>query len=247
MSYARVESSLSSAARILDQIVSRREKLIKESRDVISLCSKSIVSIHSSDFKEARRLRNEAKKKLAALRKVANVDLIRYLMTPEQEFVESSVMFSLRARGDIPELAELGVLPSSYILGLLDAIGELKRSVYDSIRRGDMQTAEQFFSTMEALFVMISPFAVYDNIVQGLRRKLDVARMLIEDTRATVTEEARRLEFMDSVNKLAAKLGKPKDSIGEIRKPRNPRILISKVEEAITEHDNEGVTESSDR
>ncbi len=208
MSYTKVESSLSEATRFLDQIVTRREKLIKESRDIISLSSKTIVNIHTSNLKEARKLHVEAKKQLSELRRIAGADLVRYLMIPEQEFVESSVMYSLRANKEIPSLSQLNVLPSSYLLGLLDAIGELKRSVYDSIRRGDLKTAEQMFSTMESLYVLISPFAVYDNIVQGLRRKLDVARMLIEDTRAIITEEVRRLEFMDSINKLAAQARK---------------------------------------
>jgi translin len=35
--------------------------------------------------------------------------------------------------------------------------------------------------------------------VSGLRRKLDVARMLIEDIRATVTEESRRKALIEAV------------------------------------------------
>jgi translin len=221
MSYIEVERSLASTTKLLDEVVARREKLIKESRDVISLCSKTIVSIHTLDFKEARRLHQLARRQLSRLRRIARSDLTRYLMTPEQEFVEASVMFSIRAKKGIPSLSKLGVLPSSYLLGLLDAIGELKRTVYDSIRRGDLKTAEQMFSTMESLYVMISPFAVYDNTVQSLRRKLDIARMLIEDTRATVTEEVRRLEFMEAVNKLASKLGGSGESFAEIRNPNS--------------------------
>jgi predicted translin family RNA/ssDNA-binding protein len=41
-----------------------------------------------------------------------------------------------------------------------------------------------------------------------LRRKLDVARMLIEDIRATVTEESRRkalIEAVDAFEKRASK------------------------------------------
>ena len=76
----------------------RREKLIKESRDVISLSSKTIVNIHTSNLKEARKLHTEARKRLLELRKIAGVDLVRYLMTPEQEFVESSVMYSLSGK-----------------------------------------------------------------------------------------------------------------------------------------------------
>ena len=209
MSHTRVEESLVEATGFLNQVVERRERLIKESRDVISLSSRTIVSVHNSDLRQARKFNAEARRLLSNLRKVAGSDLVRYLTAPEQEFVESSAMLWLKMNKEIPSRSSLNVLRSSYLLGLLDVIGEMKRSVYDSIRRGDMETAEQLFSNMESLFVLISPFAVYDNVVQGLRRKLDVARMLIEDTRATITEEARRLEFMDSMNALAKKLGRP--------------------------------------
>ena len=231
MRYQKVEKSLSEATAFLDQIVTRREKLIKESRDVISLSSKTIVNIHTSNLKEAQKLNIEARNQLKNLRKIAGTDLVRYLMTPEQEFVESSVMLSLRAQKDIPSRASLGVLPASYVLGLLDSIGELKRSVYDSIRQGNLKTAEELFSTMESLYVLISSFAVYDNVVQGLRRKLDVARILIEDTRATITEEVRRLEFMDSVNKLAAQLGKPRGSFPERSRMKRSSSEVEPIEE----------------
>jgi translin len=52
---------------------------------------------------------------------------------------------------------------------------------------------------MEDIYNAIYPFAIYDNIVSGLRKKLDVARMLIEDIRAVVTEESRRRALMDAV------------------------------------------------
>ncbi|MGI0079757.1 MAG: RNA-binding protein [Nitrososphaerales archaeon] len=181
--------------------------MIKESRGIISLCSKSIVSVHTSNFSEAKKLRAQAGRELEALRRVADTDLTKYILVPEQEYVECSVMISVSTLKAIPLLGELGVKPASYILGLLDAIGELKRIVYDDIRQGKLSSADHVFSTMEALYTMISPFAVYDNIVQGVKRKLDVARMLIEDTRSTITEEARREEFVSALNELSSKLG----------------------------------------
>lgn len=207
MSYSKVEISLSASSEFFNQVVERREKLIKDSRDIISLASKTIIALHTSDFREAKKNHKLAKQKLEELRKVAKHDLVKYLTTPEQEFVESSAIFALMARQTIPSLQQLEVSPSSYILGLLDAIGELKRSVYDSIRKGNLKDAEEYFTTMERLFAFLSPFAVYDNIVQGVRRKLDVARILIEDTRAIVTEEVRRQEFMKTVQRFSERIG----------------------------------------
>lgn len=182
--------------------------MIKDSRDVISLSAKTIVSVHTSNFSEAGKLRNEAKQKLESLRKIAGSDLVRYLVTPEQEFVECSVILAVATKRELPSRKQLGVSPSSYVLGMLDVVGELKRSVYDSIRKDDFDDAERMFSVMETLYLMVSPFAVYDHIAQGTKRKLDVARILIEDTRATVTEEARRRKFIEAVNDLASRLGR---------------------------------------
>lgn len=215
-----MEVSLKQATKKLDLISARRERLIKESRDIIALSAKTIISIHTSDFETAKDLSDQAKKKLEELRGVAGSDLIRYILMPEQEYVESSVMVAVFKRKQIPSLGKLGVTPSSYILGLLDAIGELKRSVYDNIRKDQIKLAEERFAIMEALYVMLSPFAVYDNIVQGIKRKLDVSRILIEDTRSAITEEVRRNEFMTAVSNLSTKLGLApnNDEMREIKK-----------------------------
>ena len=211
MSFSNVEESLTEAAKKFDEIVSRRERLIKESRDVIGLSAKAIVSVHTSNFVEAKKLRAAARAKLDELRVVAGSDLTRYLLTQEQEYVECSFLLAIKSGSKLPSRRQLGVTHLSFILGLLDVIGELKRSVYDSIRETDFATAEKFFKYMEELYLLLSPFAVYDNVAQGVKRKLDVGRILIEDTRATITEEARRREFIAAVNKLSDRLGERKN------------------------------------
>ena len=49
---------------------------------------------------------------------------------------------------------------------------------------------------------------MYDNLVPGLRRKLDVAKVLIEDIRAIVTEEKRRQMIMSAMDNLKDHLEK---------------------------------------
>ena len=102
----------------------------------------------------------------------------------------------------------LNVKGDSYILGLLDCIGELKRLAYDKIRSGKSEDANNLFALMERIYAVLFPFAAYDNIVQGVRRKLDVARMIIEDTRAAVTEDSRRIAMLDAIDRLDSKLSK---------------------------------------
>lgn len=213
--YSSVEGSLRSVVRSLDLVSVRRERLIKESRDIISLSAKTIVRLHASDVGEARKLSSEARRRLDELRKVASPDLTKYILMPEQEYVESMAMLAIKSGLRMPSVRALGVRPSSYVLGLLDAIGELKRSLYDDIRRDEITIAEEKFAMMESLYTLLSPLALYDNIVQGVRRKLDVARILMEDSRAAITEESRRSEFMAAVTDLSAKLGMAPRTAGE--------------------------------
>jgi len=65
----------------------------------------------------------------------------KYLITPEQEFVEAHSFLAVIENKEIPSLKSLKVSEESYILGLLDCIGELKRFVLDNIRNDQQKIA----------------------------------------------------------------------------------------------------------
>ena len=87
-------------------------------------------------------------------------------------------------------------MPESYILGLLDVIGELKRLMLDCIRTGRTERALYVFDTMDALYQDLYVFATYDKILKESRRKLDVCRMVLETSRSAITEESRRQDLI---------------------------------------------------
>jgi translin len=173
--------------------------LIKGTRDVVMLCSKSIVAMHHNQLEDAHNKMDQAKAMLAEFREYARQDLYRYISVAEQELVEAYALRSVMEDKPMPSMRELEVTGESYLTGLLDCVGEIKRLVYDRMRSGNEEDAEKLFATMEEIYNAIYPFAVYDNIVSGVRRKLDVARKLIEDIRATVTEEKRRKVLIEAI------------------------------------------------
>lgn len=201
MSLKNVKSSLSKISKSLNDLQDSREYLIKNTREVILLCSQSIISIHKSDLKAGRKKAEHAKKLLDEIRKRSRSELYRYILTAEQELVEAFAFISIVEKSNIPSATSLGVRGESYILGLLDCVGELKRLVYDSIRVGKANEARKFFEIMENLYLFLYPFAIYDKLINETRRKLDVNRILIEDARAAVTEEIRRSALIDAINK----------------------------------------------
>lgn len=202
-----MQDSLDAINKDLKDVQERREKLIKGTRDAVMLSSKSIVAMHHRQLDEARQSMAQAKSLLAEFRAYAGDDLAKYVAVAEQEVVEAHVLLAVMEGKTLPSMEDLGVSGPSYLTGLLDAVGEIKRLVYDRMRSGNEMDAEKLFAVMEEIYGAVYPFAVYDNIVPGLRKKLDVARMLIEDIRAVVTEEKRRRAMIEAMSNLEKKLG----------------------------------------
>lgn len=202
MSFTNVHSSLEEINRELRNIEERREILIKNTRDMVMLCSKSIIALHNNEMNNACIKISQAKIMLDKFKEYAKTDLQKYIAVAEQEFVEAYVLKSIVEESSLPSKTELNVSGSSYLTGLLDCIGEVKRMVYDRMRAGKAEDATKLFAIMQDLYSIVYPFAVYDNLIPGLRRKLDVSKMLIEDIRAVITEETRRAIIIKAVNNL---------------------------------------------
>lgn len=186
----------------------RRDRVLKGTRDVISASSRAIISVHTGKMKEAEREVAEAKSLLASLKKSSDGSVARYLISPEAEFVEASAVIALAKDKPVPSMEALGASPEAYLLGLLDAIGELKRLVLDSILQRKLARAKKYFAVMQELYSLCSPLAVYDHVVNGTRRKIDVARMLVEDTRGLLAEEMGRESVSSSMARLEKKLSR---------------------------------------
>jgi len=197
-----IRGSLELAMEHLKSIEERRERIIKGSRDALMLCSKSIVSIHANRVSDALEYLSKAKSIIEELKQVAEDDLQSYIIPVEAELVEAQALHSILTEYSIPSLDELNVNARSYILGLLDCIGELKRQVYDKVREGNSMEAFKLFEVMEYLYSSLLQFAMYDNILHGVRKKVDVARVLVEDVRAMLTEEARRQAIIESIDSI---------------------------------------------
>lgn len=202
MSLKNVKNSLAKISRSLEISQEAREFLIKNTRDIVMLCSQAIIGIHSGDLQQAKKKIKTASKLLLSYKKKAKGDLSRYIITPEQEFVEAQTLLSIVENRQISSHKNMKVSEESYVLGLLDCIGELKRLVLDNIREGKSKEAQRIFSIMENLYLNLYPFASYDKILKEARRKLDVDRILLEDCRTTLTDEIRRKKLIDAINKI---------------------------------------------
>ena len=201
MTLKNVKLSLNKISKTLGGIQDSREFLLKNTREVIVLCSRSIIAVHKNDTKTGKDNLRKAESLLKKYKKKATGDLRRYIITPEQEFVEAACLIAVVEKKEIPSDKKLGVMPESYVLGLLDCIGELKRMVFDKIRIGEIDEATRIFEVMENLYLQLYTFSMYDKVVKEARRKIDVNRILVDDVRSAITEEKRRTELIKTLKK----------------------------------------------
>src|SRR6185436_3052621 len=107
------------------------------------MCSKSMVALYHGQIDGAKSKMDKAKTMLEEFRKYAKEDLYRYVAVAEQELVEAYALRAVMENAPIPSMQELEVTGSSYLTGLLDCIGEIKRLVYDRMRSGNEKDAEK--------------------------------------------------------------------------------------------------------
>ena len=209
---SNVQSDVEKINKKFKDVEERRNAIIKGTRDATILCSKAIVSLHSHKKKESIEYIEKAKELLQEFKALGKDDLQKYLYIAEQEYVEAFCLFSIAENSVIPGMKSLDVSDISYVMGLLDCIGEIKRMIIDKIRAEGTSNVNTLFELMDKIYGIIYPLAVYDNLMPGLRKKLDVSRILIENVRAIITEEQRRTRMIDIIEQFEKKIMANKNS-----------------------------------
>ena len=183
-----------------------RQELQKDMRRATRLSKQAILFVHQEKFDEAKKLLKEASELLAKLEEISkdHQELVYtgLVSAAFEEYVEAHTLLALIMEERFIKPEELGVPSISYVLGLSDVIGELRRKTLDSLRRGDVETAENCMQKMEQIYVDLTSMDDAYLLVPGLRRKCDVARRIIETTRGDLTIEARRSSLEHSIKEL---------------------------------------------
>ena len=103
MTLKNVKTSLDKISKSLAQLQDNREFLLRNTREIVVLCSRSIIAVHKGDLKIAKKNLEQADILLKKYKKKAESDLRRYLVTPEQEFVEAACLIAIVERKHINE------------------------------------------------------------------------------------------------------------------------------------------------
>ena len=104
MTLKNVKPSLNNIAKDLGSVQDAREFLLKNTREIIILCSKSIIAVHKGDLSTGKNNLKQAETLLKKYKKKAIGGLRRYLITPEQEFVEAACLIAIVEKKKSPQI-----------------------------------------------------------------------------------------------------------------------------------------------
>jgi translin len=182
-----------------------REKALPLCREAIRHCSNAIRAVHRQEFdqagellQQARNLLDEAKKNVTGYNELSNTGFIR---DAQKEFAEGSITLALVTGNRLPDAGELNIDGAAYLNGLGEAVGELRRYLLDSMRRGDLSRGEELLEAMDDIYSLLVTIDFPDAITGGLRRTTDMVRGVLERTRSDLTVVISQKDLKDRLGK----------------------------------------------
>jgi len=182
-----------------------REKTLPLCREAIRHCSHAIRAVHRQEFdqagellRQARNLLDKANQTVATHSEISHTGFIR---DAQKEFAEGSITLALVTGNQLPNPSELNIDSAAYLNGLGEAVGELRRYLLDSMRRGDLSRGEELLEAMDDIYSILVTMDFPDAITGGLRRTTDMVRGVLERTRSDLTLVISQENLKDRLGK----------------------------------------------
>ncbi len=188
-----------------------RDTALTHARTLTRHCANAIRAIHRSERALAQEHLSEARQFAEALR--ANLihypDLYYagYTQDALKEFAEANLAYALITDEAIPTPEELQVEYATYLQGLAEASGELRRRCLDVLIDGHSIEAERLLSCMDDIYTVLVTMDYPDAITGGLRRLTDIARGVTERTRGDTALSLRQEQLEKSLQRVEKLLG----------------------------------------
>ncbi len=156
------------------------DRVMQLSREIIREAGQTITLLHNDAKKEARYRLDDMRNKVTELQGLDSQ--FKYnTQQAYQEFAEATIFFEIKTKKTIPARARLKIDEESYLLGLMDVVGELKREILEALRKNDIEIADFYLDTMKNIYDSTRRLRFAEAVLSGFRKKQDVARIQIEN------------------------------------------------------------------
>lgn len=180
-------------------------------REIIKTSGFAIRAVHRGDKEKAVNLLKETRDKVDQANLLAESlsDLSRsgFIHDAQKEYAEAAVTAAIVFGEEVPGPEQLNVRDASYLNGLAEVIGELRREILDLMRQDKSGEGERFLDAMEEIYSILVSMDFSDAVSGGLRRSTDQARGILERTRGDFTNFIISKKLRDDLNLHAGSTG----------------------------------------
>jgi translin len=187
-----------------------RDEALAQSRNLIRHASRAIRAIHREDTVQAQdhlALADELAQDLrTGLSNDPDLYFSGYAQDALKEYCEAHLTVATILDKDWPSPENLQVEFATYLNGMSEVVGELRRRIMDIMREGHSTEVERLLVVMDDIYAQLVTMDFPDALTYGLRRRTDIARSIIERTQADVTISYRQQELEKKISDLSSKL-----------------------------------------
>jgi translin len=187
-----------------------RDKALGQARQLTRFAAHAIRAIHRSEIDQAQSILAEACTLVAAIREdlagFPDLFFAGYTQDALKEYAEANITCALIQGKALPLPEDLELSYSTYMNGLAETTGELRRRCLDLLRKGYSPEAERLLGLMDEIYSMLVTLDYPDAITDGLRRHTDLVRGIVERTRADLTLSQREELLQQALQKVADRL-----------------------------------------
>jgi translin len=187
-----------------------RDQALVQTRALTRLAANTIRAIHRNERDQAHELLQQAKGIVETLKRdlkdYPDLYFAGYTQDAIKEYAEASLTCAMIEDQPLPQPGELGLEYNTYLNGLAETTGELRRRCLDILRQGYNADAERLLACMDEIYALLVTMDYPDAITNGLRRHTDLTRGIVERTRADLTLSLREQHLQDALKEVSEKL-----------------------------------------
>jgi translin len=187
-----------------------RDRVLSQTRTLTRHCAHAIRAIHREERQLAQQNLAEARRLADALHDnltdYPDLYYAGYTQDALKEYAEANIVYALLGDEPLPSPEDLRLEDATYLKGLAEAAGELRRRCLDILRNGHSREAERLLRHMDDIYAVLVTMDYPDAITGGLRRLTDIVRGVTERTRGDMTISLRQEQLEQSLKQLEERL-----------------------------------------
>jgi translin len=187
-----------------------RDQALAQARQLTRHAAHAVRAIHRSEYDLAQEHLGQAHLLVETLKtdlkEYPDLYFAGYTQDAIKEYAEATITYALVRDEVMPMPEDLVIEYATYLNGLAEVSGELRRRCMDILRAGYSAEAERLLACMDEIYALLVTMDYPDAVTNGLRRQTDLVRGIVEKTRGDLTVSLRQQQLEQALQKLSAQL-----------------------------------------